>query len=75
MISIDREVDRYDLKDLANLIEAHIRWEEREFFQYLEKHLSTQELKTIFEELEKHPVSCNEEWTDEFWGKNKTHSL
>ncbi len=67
MISIDREAELYDIKDLANFVERHIRWEEREFFQYLEQTLSEQELKNVFSDLEKHPVSCHEEWPDEFW--------
>ena len=65
--SIDQEPDRHDFTRLANLIEAHIRFEEREFFRYLEEHLSEQELTEIYEELEKHPVSCKEEWKDDFW--------
>lgn len=67
MISIDREAELYDLKDLANLVEVHIRWEEREFFEYLEHLLTEEELEIIFKELEKHPVNCTEEWPDEFW--------
>ena len=64
MLSIDRDVERYDLIDLANFIDQHIRWEEKEFFQYLESNLSAKELEDIFEELNNHPVSCEVEWKD-----------
>lgn len=69
IIRIDREPDRQDFIRLANLLETHIRFEEREFFQYLEQHLSQEQLTAIYEKLEQHPVSCSEEWKDEFWVK------
>ena len=72
ILNIDHEPDRHDFIRLANLVETHIRFEERELFQYLEQHLSEQELTDIYEGLEQHPVSCNEEWKDEFWVKQKT---
>jgi hemerythrin-like domain-containing protein len=71
ILNIDREPDRHDFIRLANLLETHIRFEEREFFQYLEQHLSEEQLRDIFEKLEKHPVSSNEQWKDEFWVKEK----
>jgi hemerythrin-like domain-containing protein len=67
ILTIDKEADRHDFKSLSNLIETHIRFEEREFFQYLEEHLSEGELAQIYTELEKHPVSYEEKWKDEFW--------
>lgn len=72
ILNIDHEPDRHDFIRLANLVETHIRFEERELFQYLEQHLSEQELTDIYEKLEQHPVFCNEEWKDEFWVKQKT---
>ncbi|OSZ77059.1 hypothetical protein CAP36_11585 [Chitinophagaceae bacterium IBVUCB2] len=72
VISIDKEVDQYDLKDLANLVEVHIRWEEREFFQFLESTLSVKELDKVSEELNQHPVTCQNEWKDEFWVQKKS---
>jgi hemerythrin-like domain-containing protein len=67
ILSIDKEADRHDFISLANLIEKHIRFEERDFFQYLEEHLSEKQLTEIFEQLEKYPVSCGEQWKEEFW--------
>lgn len=70
ILSIDKEPDRLDFIHLSNLIDSHIRFEEREFFQYLEQHLSEKSLTDIFEQLEKHPVSDQEEWKDKFWTKS-----
>jgi hemerythrin-like domain-containing protein len=67
LLSTDREPDRYNLELLCKVIERHIRFEEREFFQYLENTLDKEQLKKIHEGLEKHPVICNEEWRDPFW--------
>ena len=67
ILFIDKEPDRIDFIHLSNLIDTHIRFEEREFFQYLEQHLSEKNLTDIFDQLEKHPVSNEEEWEDEFW--------
>lgn len=67
MIAIDREADKYELSLLANLTEKHIRWEEKEFFQYLEDHLTEQNMDDIKVKLAEKPVLCEEEWKDAFW--------
>jgi hemerythrin-like domain-containing protein len=72
ILTIDNEPDKHDFIRLANLLESHIRFEERELFQYLEQNLSTEQLIDIFEKLEVHPVSCTEEWKDEFWVNAQT---
>ena len=66
ILSIDNEPDAQAFKQLADLLDDHIRFEERELFVYLEKTLSADTLHAIFQELEKHPV-CAAEWEDEFW--------
>ncbi len=71
ILTIDKEADRYDFIRLSNLVETHIRFEERELFQYLEQHLTAEELTAIHEQLEEHPVSCEEEWKDNFWVKKE----
>lgn len=71
IIRIDRETDRQDFSRLANLLETHIRFEERELFQYLEQHLSQEQLSEIAVKLEQHPVSFDVEWKDEFWASAK----
>ena len=67
ILSLGRDVERHDLTRLANQIDVHIRFEEREFFQYLEEHLSAQQLSEVYVQLEQHPVACKEEWEDQFW--------
>ncbi|MCC6548440.1 MAG: hemerythrin domain-containing protein [Ignavibacteriaceae bacterium] len=36
-----------DMDDFAQLLEGHIRFEEREYFQYLQDHLSEEELQMV----------------------------
>ena len=67
ILMIDKDADKYDFVTLANLVEKHIRFEERELFQYLEENLSTQQLTDIYEQLEKHPLICGTGWKDDFW--------
>jgi hemerythrin-like domain-containing protein len=74
ILQIDREHDSYDLFWLCNLLESHIRFEEREFFAYLEQQLSAEQLSEIFTQLEQHPVSCKEEWKNQFWIRPATSS-
>ena len=69
ILAIYKESDRHDFILLANLIETHIRFEERELYQYLEEQLTGDQLNEIYEKLEKHPLPMNEEWKDHFWVK------
>lgn len=68
ILGLDDEADKRTLVLLTDLINNHIRFEERELFVYLEGLLTKEKLDEIFVQLEKHPVSC-EEWKDEFWVK------
>ena len=71
IIAIDKNADWSDFTLLANLLEKHIRFEERELFRYFEDNLAQKELGEIYEKMEEHPVSCEEEWKDEFWVKKE----
>lgn len=71
MLTIDQDADKFDFIRLADLIERHIRFEERELFAYLEEHLEANQLAAIHEQLGKHPVACHTEWKDEFWVKKE----
>jgi len=66
ILNLDQEADKTTFIQLCDLINDHIRFEERQVFPFLEETLPTEELSTIFLELEQHPLSC-EEWKDEFW--------
>lgn len=53
----------------SDLIEAHVRYEERELFPYLEKKLPAQKLKEVEAVIGRsHDVFC-EQWEDAFWIK------
>jgi hemerythrin-like domain-containing protein len=69
ILGLDEEVDKRTLIILCNLLNAHIRFEERELFGYMEGLLTPEQLEKIFIQLEKHPVHCEKEWKDEFWVK------
>jgi hemerythrin-like domain-containing protein len=73
IIEIDKHHDPRNLTILCDLLDKHIRFEERELFTYFQDELTSTQLDTIFEQLQKHPVSCNDpaNWTDEFWVKPK----
>jgi len=58
IVDIDTDCVRDDIVKLADLIETHIRFEERELFQSLEQRLTKEDLWVIQEQLEQHPVSC-----------------
>lgn len=68
IISLDKIPDAGSLQLLANLINDHIRFEERQLFAYAEENLTTEQLDEIYKELP-HDSSCNTEWKDEFWVK------
>ncbi|MGH2553632.1 MAG: hemerythrin domain-containing protein [Chitinophagaceae bacterium] len=67
ILGLDDETDYRTLIILSDLLQAHIRFEERELFVHLEKILSPEQLTNIFTLLEKHPVHCEQEWKEEFW--------
>jgi hemerythrin-like domain-containing protein len=69
ILGLDDEADKRTLVILTDLLNAHIRFEERELFVHLEKMLSPEQLESIFTQLEKHPVHCEQEWKEEFWVK------
>ncbi len=69
ILEIDDQPDPHSLKILCDLLNKHIRFEERELFKYLEELLSKEQLDIVFNEIEKHPVICDTEWTEEFWVK------
>ena len=66
VINIDQDPDSMDMIRLADIMETHIRFEERELFPSLETQLSPSQLAEVKEKLDKHSVSC-EIWTEEFW--------
>ena len=71
MVHINENIpDEAMLGNLAQAIDDHIRFEERELFPYAEKAIPEKELNLIFEQLSKEPVQC-EKWEHEFWVRSK----
>jgi Hemerythrin HHE cation binding domain len=69
MIHITENIsDEAMLKQLADAIDDHIRFEERQLFPYAEKVIPEKELNLIYEQLPKEKVEC-EKWEREFWVK------
>lgn len=57
---------REDFSRLAEVMERHIRFEERELFQYLQDHLSEDQLSLIQKATANDSCNCDE-WKDAFW--------
>jgi len=56
------------LKMLADAVDNHVRYEERELFPHLENVLTEEQLKEIGSKLQTTANAvCNDEFTDEFW--------
>ncbi len=71
ILGLDEQADKRTLLILCDLLNQHIRFEERELFVYLENLLSPEKLNEVHREIEKHPLP-HEEWKDEeFWVKKK----
>ena len=75
VLGLDDETgsDKRHLIILSDLLNHHIRFEERELFPFLEKLLTPEQLDKVFSELEQHPVSCGE-YQDDFWVKKKNET-
>ncbi|MGN6165980.1 MAG: hemerythrin domain-containing protein [Flavisolibacter sp.] len=58
------------LLQLAGLVDAHVRFEERELFPHLEKTLTPAQLEVIGEQLHNEPL-LQDNYQDEFWIKQK----
>lgn len=69
ILGLDDVADKRSLIMLTDLLNHHIRFEERELFAFLEKELKPEQLDEIYKQLEKHPVHCETEWKEEFWVK------
>ena len=58
------------LEKLANLVDDHVRYEERELFPHLERTLSNEQLEAVGKQLnDHHALPLKDEYKDEFWIK------
>jgi hemerythrin-like domain-containing protein len=60
--------DESMLDKLSDAVHDHIRFEERELFQYAEQVIPEEALNKIYEQLSKEPAQCRK-WEKEFWMK------
>jgi hemerythrin-like domain-containing protein len=66
--SFDEEKTGDQLLNLANTVDAHVRYEERNLFPYLEKTLTEAQLEAIGLQLKEQPALFDI-YEDEFWIK------
>ncbi|OSZ78016.1 hypothetical protein CAP35_07025 [Chitinophagaceae bacterium IBVUCB1] len=60
------------LLSFANLLESHIRYEERDLFNYIERHIQTVQLRIAGEMIEHaYKNACHNDWKDDFWVTDK----
>ena len=63
-------VEEADLKEFADSLESHIRFEERKLFPYIQVELTDEDLKEFREKMEMIHEKVEEHWEDEFWAKS-----
>lgn len=66
VLSLDQHADKQSFIALCDLIDEHVRFEERDLFTFIEKSLPESELNAISEQLSRHPVEADD-WNDKFW--------
>ena len=59
---------RKRLAELADMVDSHVRYEERDLFPHLERKLSKEQLENIGQQIKKHhPSSLPDQYEDQFW--------
>jgi len=67
-IIASENVQPSQLKMLADAVDNHVRYEERELFPHLENMLTEEQLKDVGIKLQTAANAvCNDDFTDEFW--------
>ena len=59
--------ERKTLAKIADMVDEHVRYEERELFPYLEGKLSEEQLEKIGRLIQKHHSSLQDKYEDQFW--------
>ena len=60
--------DRTHLAKIADMVDAHVRYEERVLFPHLERKLNKEQLETIGNLIQKHhPSPLQDQYEDQFW--------
>ena len=68
ILSLGDDASIETFTSLADVIYKHIRFEERQLFEWVEENLNKEQLQEIYNELEEHPL-CGSDWKDEFWSR------
>jgi hypothetical protein len=67
---IKHNPDQQDIRQFANLLEQHIRFEERFLFAHLQDNLQQEQLNFIAKKMHaSHPHVVEDDWKDVFWLK------
>lgn len=65
--------ERKSLAKIADMVDEHVRYEERDLFPHLERKLSKEQLENIGNLIQKHhPSSLQDQYEDQFWNINET---
>ncbi|MDF3078836.1 MAG: hemerythrin protein [Sphingobacteriaceae bacterium] len=67
---ISKKPNTENLNLLADLLDAHIRFEERTLFPHLEQNLTAEVLESIGQELKNRHQPFIENYPDEFWKRS-----
>lgn len=59
------------LMELVELLQGHIRFEERELFNYIEQQMPADLLTEAAINIESHSINKKLDWPDEFWAKKR----
>lgn len=71
-LTADENNEATQLSTLADTVDNHVRYEERELFPHLENVLTDEQLNAIGKQLDaQHDPALKDDFTDEFWLKNK----
>ena len=66
----DQETIKAQIMNIADLVTAHVRFEERELFPHLEQVLTPEQLRKVGHDLlEIQPEPLQDNYSDEFWMK------
>ncbi|HEY5406878.1 MAG TPA: hemerythrin domain-containing protein [Ginsengibacter sp.] len=70
VLSDDEVKSKKALQKMAELVDEHVRYEERDLFPHIESKLSSEQLRSIGKKLnEAQPLPLKDEYDDEFWVK------
>ena len=70
LLDTDNDSAKQQLEKLANLVDEHVRYEERELFPHIENSLTGEQLEAIGKRLnELQPALMKDVYADEFWIK------